>query len=106
MAADLVAVDAGAGSFTGHVLHVADADFFIRFGQMFRHVALALNADGLRVSLLTDDPIAAAGRGSRCDAGAVRLCCRDLRGGRQVRAPSPHVDALGLASDARADQGV
>ena len=43
-----------------HVLHVANCDIFDRFGQMPRHLALALNAEGLRVSLLTDDPVAAA----------------------------------------------
>lgn len=43
-----------------HILHVANCDIFDRFGQMPRHLALALNADGLRISLLTDDPVAAA----------------------------------------------
>ena len=43
-----------------HVLHVADFDIFDRFGRMLRHIALAQNAEGLRVSLLTDDPVAVA----------------------------------------------
>lgn len=43
-----------------HVLHVAEYDVFVRFGRMLRHVALAQNAEGLRVTLLTDDGVAAA----------------------------------------------
>jgi len=39
-----------------HILHVADADIFDRFGRMLRYLVLALNAEGLRLSLLTDDP--------------------------------------------------
>ncbi|MFQ5806175.1 MAG: glycosyltransferase [Phycisphaerae bacterium] len=43
-----------------HVLHVADADAFARFGRMFRQLGLALSDEGVRVSLLTDDAEAAA----------------------------------------------
>jgi glycosyltransferase involved in cell wall biosynthesis len=39
----------------GHVLHVADCDVLVRFGRMFRQVALALDAEGVHVSLVTDD---------------------------------------------------
>jgi glycosyltransferase involved in cell wall biosynthesis len=39
-----------------HVLHVVEADVLVRFGRMFRHLALALGTEGLHVSLLTDDP--------------------------------------------------
>jgi glycosyltransferase involved in cell wall biosynthesis len=42
------------------VLLVADYDIFDRFGRMVRQVAIALQRDGLRVSLLTDDPVAMA----------------------------------------------
>ena len=42
------------------VLHVAERAAFDRLGRMLRHVVLALNAEGLRVSLLTDDAAAAA----------------------------------------------
>lgn len=44
-----------------HVLHVADAGAFARFGRMFRQLGLALGEEGVRVSLLTDDADAAAG---------------------------------------------
>ncbi len=44
-----------------HVLHVADAGAFARFGRMFRQLGLALSDEGARVSLLTDDADAAAG---------------------------------------------
>jgi glycosyltransferase involved in cell wall biosynthesis len=40
---------------TLHVLHVADCDFFDRFGHMFRRLGLGLYGEGVRVSLLTDD---------------------------------------------------
>jgi glycosyltransferase involved in cell wall biosynthesis len=43
-----------------HVLHVADAGVFARFGRMFRQLGLALSEEGVRVSLLTDDAEAAA----------------------------------------------
>ena len=43
-----------------HVLHVADAAAFVRFGRMFRQLGLALTEEGVRVSLLTDDADAAA----------------------------------------------
>jgi len=43
-----------------HVLHVASADAFARFGRMFRQLGLALSDEGVRVSLLTDDAEAAA----------------------------------------------
>lgn len=43
-----------------HVLHAADRAFFARFGRMFRQIALGLSDEGVRVSLLTDDPRAAA----------------------------------------------
>ncbi len=43
-----------------HVLHVADAGAFARFGRMFRQLGLALADEGVRVSLLTDDAEAAA----------------------------------------------
>ncbi|MBU0638858.1 MAG: glycosyltransferase, partial [Planctomycetes bacterium] len=43
-----------------HVLHVADAGAFARFGRMFRQLGLALSDEGVRVSLLTDDVEAAA----------------------------------------------
>lgn len=43
-----------------HTLHVADRDFFARFGHMFRQLALGLNSEGVRISLLTDDAAAAA----------------------------------------------
>jgi glycosyltransferase involved in cell wall biosynthesis len=43
-----------------HVLHVADAKAFARFGRMFRQLGLALADEGVRVSLLTDDAEAAA----------------------------------------------
>lgn len=43
-----------------HVLHVADAGVFARFGRMFRQLGLALGEEGARVSLLTDDVAAAA----------------------------------------------
>ena len=39
-----------------HVMLVVDRDAFARFGRMFRHLALALHANGLRVSILSDDP--------------------------------------------------
>jgi glycosyltransferase involved in cell wall biosynthesis len=42
------------------VLHVADADAFARFGRMFRQLGLALSNAGADISLLTDDPDAAA----------------------------------------------
>ena len=42
------------------VLHVAERSIFDRLGRMLRHVVLALNAEGLRVSLLTDDTVATA----------------------------------------------
>lgn len=38
-----------------HVLHVADADAFARFGPMFRQLGLALSHEGVAGSLLTDD---------------------------------------------------
>jgi glycosyltransferase involved in cell wall biosynthesis len=38
------------------ILHVADAGIFDRFGQMLRHLVLALNGEGFALSLLTDDP--------------------------------------------------
>ncbi|MBU0641266.1 MAG: glycosyltransferase family 4 protein [Planctomycetes bacterium] len=38
-----------------HVLHVAERDFFARFGRFFRHLALGLEQEDVRVSLLTDD---------------------------------------------------
>lgn len=43
-----------------HVLHVAGADVFARFGRMFRQLGIALADEGVRVSLLTDDAQAAA----------------------------------------------
>ena len=43
-----------------HVLHVADAGAFARFGRMFRQLGLALSDEEVRVSLLTDDVEAAA----------------------------------------------
>jgi glycosyltransferase involved in cell wall biosynthesis len=43
-----------------HVVHVADAGAFARFGRMFRQLGLALSDEGVRVSLLTDDVAAAA----------------------------------------------
>ncbi len=39
------------------VLQVVSGDVFVRFGRMFRHLALALGAEGVHVSLLTDDPL-------------------------------------------------
>lgn len=38
-----------------HVLHVVPAALFRRFGPFFRQLGFALGAEGLRVSLLTDD---------------------------------------------------
>lgn len=43
-----------------HVLHVADAGVFARFGRMFRQLGLALSDEGVRVSLLTNDAVAVA----------------------------------------------
>jgi glycosyltransferase involved in cell wall biosynthesis len=40
---------------TLRVLHVADCDFFDRFGHMFRRLGLGLYGEGVHVSLLTDD---------------------------------------------------
>ena len=39
---------------------MADAEVFARFGRMLRQVGLALSDEGVRVSMLTDDPEAAA----------------------------------------------
>lgn len=49
-----------AGAAGIHVLHVADADTFDRFGRMLRHLSLAQTTEGLRVSVLTDAPQAPA----------------------------------------------
>ena len=38
-----------------HVVHVADGDFFDRFGSMFRQLGLGLYGEGVRSSLVTDD---------------------------------------------------
>jgi len=70
---------------TLHTLHVADRDFFARFGRMFRHVALGLNTEGVRVALLTDDPVAAA------DLDATPVVCagvEPLSGWRAWRLPT------------------
>lgn len=42
------------------VVHVVSRDVFTRFGRMVRHVLVALRAEGVNVTLLTDDPAAAA----------------------------------------------
>jgi len=42
------------------VLHVADGGAFTRFGRMFRQLGLALPSEGVRMTLLTDDPVAVA----------------------------------------------
>ena len=43
-----------------HVLHVASAEAFARFGRMFRQLGLALGEEGVRLALLTDDSDAVA----------------------------------------------
>jgi len=57
-----------------HVLHAADRDFFGRFGRMFRQLALGLSDEGVRVSLLTDDPRAVA------SLEASPVACRAVSG--------------------------
>jgi glycosyltransferase involved in cell wall biosynthesis len=61
---------AGAGI---RVLLVADYDIFDRFGRMMQQVALALHHGGVRVSLLTDDPVAVA------DFADTPVACHWLR---------------------------
>jgi glycosyltransferase involved in cell wall biosynthesis len=90
-----------------HVLHVADYDFFDRFGRMFRHLVLAQDAEGLRVALLTDDPVAVAdmeGTPIECHWVAALSGWRSWQPLRQfTRRPGPRPDAVHVWSTARLD---
>ncbi len=55
-----------------HVLHVVDRGVFARFGRMFRQLGLALEDEGVRVSLLTDD------RGAAADLESTPVDCHWL----------------------------
>lgn len=68
---------------SAHSLHVADADTLFRFGRMFAHLSLALAHEGVRMTLLTDDPTA---RDWFAAAPIRVLCTPALSGWRSWRA--------------------